>query len=152
METLFSAITCKLGIASSDLIGTAKTRSFALSFATVTAAMLVATALGQAPPALQRQTVVTVLSPHGFEPPHGTVSVSDVRIRIINRSGDESLSFDYNRVVGAAEARERIDRGLKERKKSSFAKVLSLTPGQYIVSVEEHPDWTYRLTVTSARR
>jgi hypothetical protein len=127
---------------------------FILTFALIATAALVATAFGmrarfatapltQEAPTSDARVEVFALTPTGFEPRETTIPAGEYLLVFNNRTGldDFALRFEREGERGASEARPAL-------RKRALRQMHRLTPGTYVITETNHPEWTLRLTVT----
>ena len=89
-----------------------------------------------------------LLRPEGFDSPKLTVVKGTYILILLNRTGEKNLALQVSRVVGNGEKTKDIAFD-EEHKKHQIIDSIDLTPGDYIVSVQSHPEWTSRITATN---
>lgn len=134
-------------------------RRITLTFAVLVLAALAAAAFGvgtRFSPAAQpeqqqdaeapreaRAEVFTV-TPAGFEPAEVTLPAGDYLLVFNNRTGLDEFELRLDR-----EGHGTMRRARAPRRKRALREMLKLTPGSYVVTETNHPEWVLRLTVTA---
>jgi hypothetical protein len=98
----------------------------------------------QAPnkPKLTDSVLVTIF-PGGFNRTQITSPAIPFFLLIENRSGLSGVSLRLDRVAGS-----RLTTAAVEREQPNWADLLDLSPGEYVLSEANHPDWICHITVT----
>src|SRR5215813_6705666 len=86
--------------------------------------------------------LVINLTRFGFEPAAATIRAGNCIVTVNNVSGGDSVDLIILRDNG-----ERLIVEKTQKENRRWNKVLDLTPGDYVISVADHPGWTYALTV-----
>ena len=87
---------------------------------------------------------VLTLSPGGFEPAEVTRPAARFLLAVNNHAGGEAVSLLLARVKG-----ERLREVKMGRGRVRSVNELQLPPGEYLLTVEGHPEWSCRITLTS---
>lgn len=87
--------------------------------------------------------VILSLTRFGFEPGAIRVPAGRARLVIQNRSGQEAVTLELSRQAGPRLVSERY-----VNDKPRWEKGIQLTPGDYMLSETEHPEWRCQITVT----
>jgi hypothetical protein len=82
------------------------------------------------------------LTPRGFEPAEFTRAEGKFLLAVNNRSGVDGLSLQLTTRGRSVEARRLL-------KTKTWRKAVTLSPGEYLLSVEGHPEWLCRITIGS---
>ncbi len=93
-------------------------------------------------PAGPESEVVTLL-PEGFEPAEITRPRGEFLLVAHNRSGLDEVTWRLEREAGATLREVRLGGG--RLRSGTFE---NLPPGTYLLSVDGHPEWVCRLTIT----
>jgi uncharacterized cupredoxin-like copper-binding protein len=104
-----------------------------------------ARAAAQGDSAAQKQVTPTLainLTRFGFEPAAATVPAGNCFLAVRNLTGRDGIDLTILRKNGDNLLTERT-----QKEKKRWDRVLNLTPGEYVLSVADRPDWTYTLTV-----
>ena len=83
------------------------------------------------------------LRTNGFNPTEITRPAGNYFISVTNLTGLPDLTFQLDRDNG-----ERLRNAKVPKGKRSWRDHMRLTPGDYVLSVTELPDWTCRITIT----
>ena len=84
------------------------------------------------------------LTSNGFEPASVTRVKGKFVLAVDNRTGLDGVSFDLSRANGASERQKRLsDRRVRWRE------VVDLPPGNYVLRVSGHPEWSCHINVTA---
>lgn len=91
-----------------------------------------------------RGVIQLLLRPEGFD--SKTLAVAKGRYILIlqNRTGLENLALQVSRVVGNGEKPKDVMFDAKKRYR--IDSLIDLTPGDYVVTVQGHPEWVCRIT------
>ena len=84
------------------------------------------------------------LRTNGFNPTEITRPAGNYFISVTNLTGVPDLTFQLDRENG-----ERLHSAKVPKGKRSWREHMRLTPGDYVLSVTELPEWTCRITVTA---
>lgn len=84
------------------------------------------------------------LSRFGFEQTEIERPKGHQLIYVVNRSGIAQLAFQLDRKVGRGHLKEVA----LPATKGAWRDEIELAPGEYRLSVVDHPDWTCRITIT----
>jgi hypothetical protein len=83
------------------------------------------------------------LTDQGFNPPEIKRPKGEVILCVDNFSGDEDVTFRLDRVAG-----DRMHESKFRHGKQDWNLRIKLTPGEYQLSVVEHPEWICHITIT----
>jgi hypothetical protein len=95
------------------------------------------------PTPTQLPSILITISPRGFEPGAFSIPQGKFFILVENRSGLHSVNLrldrmSVSRLYDVHVPREQLD----------WAELLDLSPGEYVLTEADHPDWACRFTVT----
>jgi hypothetical protein len=85
-----------------------------------------------------------LLRPEGFDSQTLTIDRGRYILILLNRTGLENLALRVSRVVGNSEKPKELM--FEGKKKYRIDNLIDLTPGDYVITVLEHPDWVCRIT------
>jgi len=85
-----------------------------------------------------------LLRPEGFDSKTLAIAKGSYILILLNRTGLENLALQVSRVVGNGEKPKDII--FDANKKYRIDSLIDLTPGDYVVTVQEHPEWVCRIT------
>jgi hypothetical protein len=85
-----------------------------------------------------------LLRPEGFDSRTLAIAKGRYILILLNRTGLEDLALQVSRVVGNGEKPKDIM--FDSRKKYRIDNLIDLTPGDYVVTVQGHPEWVCRIT------
>ena len=88
------------------------------------------------------ETELLTLHPDGFEPGEIRRPQGAFILGVDNRSGVETIELRFVRADG-----QRLPVLESPKRKVSWREVVDLTPGQYVLSEVNHPDWTCNVTI-----
>jgi hypothetical protein len=88
-----------------------------------------------------------LLRPEGFDSKTLSVTKGRYVLILLNRTGIQNLALQVSRVVGNGEKPK--DVVFDEKKKYRVDSVVDLALGDYIITVQGHPEWVCRLTTTN---
>ena len=88
------------------------------------------------------ETELITLQHTGFEPNEISRPQGAFILGVDNRAGVEAIELQLRRVNG-----ERLNALQTPKRKASWREVVDLPPGQYVLSVADHPDWTCNVTI-----
>ena len=88
------------------------------------------------------ETELITLQPSGFEPNEIRRPQGAFILGVDNRAGDESIELQFMRADG-----QRLNTLQTRKRKVSWREVVDLPPGQYLLSVANHPEWTCSVTI-----
>ena len=89
------------------------------------------------------EAVVVNLRPEGFEPAELTLAAGEYLFVVNNRTGLDEFALRLER-EGQGTMRE----ARPPRRKRNWRQVLQLTPGTYVLTETNRPEWTLRVIVT----
>jgi hypothetical protein len=89
------------------------------------------------------ESVIINLRTFGFEPRQITRKAGLVHFFVENSSGFRQVNFRLDREVGARVKDVPLPQG-----KFRWQEVVNLTPGPYLLTVAENPNWSCRITIT----
>ena len=98
-------------------------------------------------PRLNIPVVVIYLKPHGMEPKTLSIPKGDIYLVLDNKSGARNVSMLINRDLPNAAATKVQDLPTKQSNLTT-GQVVTLQPGNYIITEVNHPDWKTKVTVT----
>ena len=98
-------------------------------------------------PRLTIPVVVIYLKPHGMEPKTLSITKGDIYLVLDNKSGARNVSMLINRDLPNATAAKVQDLATKQSNLTS-GQIVTLQPGNYIITESHHPDWQTKLSVT----
>ena len=81
---------------------------------------------------------------NGFLPEEITHPAGDYFLSVTNLTGLPDLTFSLNRENG-----EQMHKAKVPKEKRSWRQHVRLTPGDYQLTVVDHPEWTCRITITA---
>lgn len=84
------------------------------------------------------------LSPEGFTPAEVTLPHGRFLLVVYNKSGLEDVDLRFDAVAGG-----RLREARAKGRGSRWQEVFDPPPGEYVLSLTEHPDWACRITVTA---
>jgi hypothetical protein len=87
---------------------------------------------------------VITLRPSGFDPKEITRSEGRILLVVVNRTGLEETALTLDRQTGG-----RLRAAPVNRRTPRWGEIFNLTPGKYVLSEENHPQWTCTITVTA---
>ena len=88
------------------------------------------------------ETELITLHPSGFEPNEIRRPQGAFILGVDNRSEVETIELQFMRADG-----HRLNVLQNRKRKVSWREVVDLAPGQYLLSVANHPDWTCNITI-----
>jgi hypothetical protein len=91
----------------------------------------------------QVESVMITLRTFGFEPNEITRKAGPVFFFVNNVSGFRQVNFRLDREAGARLKDVQLPMG-----KFRWQEVVNLTPGAYLLRVDENPQWVCRITIT----
>lgn len=89
-------------------------------------------------------SIPILIGRRGFEPASFSHSKDKFFILVENRSNVPDVQLRLDSVQG-----NRVHDVYVGRETKDWAEVLDLNPGEYILSVADHPEWTCRITITA---
>jgi hypothetical protein len=92
---------------------------------------------------VQLESELITIGPGGFEPSEISRPTGRFFLAIENRSGLDSVTLRIDRVGG-----NRLKEAAVSGGQLDWIDVLDLTPGDYIVTEGDHPNWVCHITVT----
>jgi hypothetical protein len=81
---------------------------------------------------------------NGFAPEEITRPAGNYLISVTNLTGMPELTFKLDRANG-----ERVHSAKVPKEKRTWRQQVHLTPGDYLLTVMDHPDWSCRITITA---
>lgn len=84
------------------------------------------------------------ITPRGFEPSEITLPKGKVIFAVDNRSGLPEINLQFDRVAGS-----RLKQVKVLRQKLDWAEGFDLTPGSYILTEANHPEWVCHITIAA---
>ena len=88
------------------------------------------------------ETELITLQPSGFEPNEIRRPQGAFILGVDNRAGVEAIELQFMRADG-----QRLNALQTPKRKVSWREVVDLAPGQYLLSVANHPEWTCNVTI-----
>jgi hypothetical protein len=88
------------------------------------------------------EPVVVTLQPSGFHPTEVVREEGRAALIVVNRTGLKEIALNLDRQAGARLRATRISEN-----RPRWGEMFDLTPGQYVISEENHPQWTCTITV-----
>jgi hypothetical protein len=88
------------------------------------------------------ETELITLQPSGFEPNEIRRPQGAFILGVDNRAGVESIELQFMRTDG-----QRLNALQTPKRKVSWREVVDLAPGEYLLSVANHPEWTCNVTI-----
>ena len=88
------------------------------------------------------ETELITLQPSGFEPNEIRRPQGAFILGVDNRAGDESIELQFMRADG-----QRLNALQTRKRKVSWREIVDLPPGQYFLSVANHPAWICNVTI-----
>ena len=88
------------------------------------------------------ETELITLQPSGFEPNEIRRPQGAFILGVDNRAGVEAIELQFRRVDG-----QRLNTLQTPKRKVSWREVVDLPPGEYVLSVAHHPEWTCNVTI-----
>jgi hypothetical protein len=85
-----------------------------------------------------------LLRPEGFDSKTLAIAKGRYILILLNRTGLENLALQVSRIVGNGEKPKDIM--FDSKKKYRIDSLIDLTPGDYVVTVQGHPEWVCRIT------
>lgn len=99
----------------------------------------------QQKPSLSNLTALPVaLRMNGFTPEEITRTTGDFLISVTNLTGLPDIGVKLDRETGAT-----LHRGKVPKEKRTWRKNVHLPPGNYLLTVIDHPEWSCRITITA---
>ncbi len=92
---------------------------------------------------LRIESALITLRTFGFEPNDITRPAGRLLLIVDNRSGSPEMLLRIDRVAGARLREVRIPHKILD-----WYDILDMTPGQYVLSEANHPDWICHITIT----
>jgi hypothetical protein len=92
---------------------------------------------------VQLESELIIIGPGGFESPTIRRPAGKFFLAIENRSGLDSVTLRINRAAGNRLIEAAVSGGQLD-----WIDVLDLTPGDYVVTEADHPDWVCNITIT----
>lgn len=86
--------------------------------------------------------VLLALLPHGFETNEMYLDAGTYMFIIGNRTGLKEVNFRIDR-----EGKDRIGESIAGGRKRDWKQRFELTPGNYVVSANDNPEWSCRIVV-----
>ena len=88
------------------------------------------------------ETELITLQPSGFEPNEIRRPQGAFILGVDNRAGVEAIELQFMRADG-----QRLNALQTPKRKVSWREVVDLAPGEYLLSVANHPEWTCKVTI-----
>lgn len=89
-------------------------------------------------------TLPIALRTNGFAPAEIERPAGDFFISVTNLTGSPDLVFRLDRENG-----ERLHSAKVPKEKPTWRQSVRLTPGTYLLTVRDHPEWSCRITITA---
>jgi len=106
--------------------------------------LTVAAASAQSTPLPASVELITIEPQAGFVPNELNLHRGRFLLAVDNRSQLQTVSLKLDRVTGG-----RVDGVAQPRERPDWRTLLDLTPGQYVLSEDSHPDWRCLITVNA---
>lgn len=87
---------------------------------------------------------IITIRPNGFEPTEIVRPKGRVLLAVNNRTELDEIDLQLLQEHGAKLHEERV-----ARRKQNFRHVFDLSPGNYLLTEANHPDWVCRITITN---
>ncbi len=97
------------------------------------------------------QSAATVLRLSGFFPEKVTIPPGKIRLKIFNRTSLADLNFVVNEADGDFQVSRAQSSKRTRRRGRSWNDVRTLPVGNYVVTVENYPQWRFEITVANSR-
>ena len=81
---------------------------------------------------------------NGFLPEEITRPAGEYLLSVTDLTNLPDLTFSLNRENG-----EQVHKAKVPKEKRSWRQHIRLTPGDYVLTVVDHPEWTCRITITA---
>ena len=88
------------------------------------------------------ETELITLQPSGFEPHEIRRPQGAFILGVDNRAGVESIELQFMRADGQG-----LNALQTPKRKVSWREVVDLPPGEYVLAVAHHPEWTCNVTI-----
>ena len=92
----------------------------------------------------QMEAEIITITPRGFEPAEITRPKGAFILVVDNRSDLEEVNFRLGREAG-----DRLKEVRAPREHPDWDEVVDLTPGSYVLTEADHPDWLCRINITA---
>jgi hypothetical protein len=92
----------------------------------------------------QTDFLPVMLRAGGFVPREISRPAGEYVISVNDQSGAQGLTLRFDRENGG-----RLHEAKVSRRKPHWRQLLRLTPGTYLITEADHPDWVCRITVTA---
>ena len=89
------------------------------------------------------ESELVTITPHGFEPREITRPQGRFLLMVDNRSGLGATSLALTREAGARTHEMRVP-----REEPDWSEVVNLPPGRYVLTEDDHSEWTCVLIIT----
>jgi len=90
------------------------------------------------------ESELITITPHGFEPQEITRPQGRVLLMVDNQSDLAVTSLQLTREAGP-----RLNEMRVTREQPNWSEAIDLSPGNYLLTESEHPDWRCRITITA---
>ena len=90
------------------------------------------------------ESELITITPHGFEPQEITRPQGRVLLMIDNQTNLPVSSLQFTREAGP-----RLKEMQVSREQPDWSEAVDLTPGRYVLTESEHPEWQCRITITA---
>jgi len=88
------------------------------------------------------ETELITLQPSGFEPGEIRRPQGAFILGVDNHAGVEAIELQFMRADG-----QRLNALQSPKRKVSWREVVDLAPGEYLLAVANHPEWTCKVTI-----
>lgn len=92
----------------------------------------------------QMEAEIITITPRGFEPTEITRPKGPFILVVDDRSELDGVTFRLDREAG-----DRVREVRSVRERPDWDEVIDLTPGSYVLTEADHPDWLCRITITA---
>ena len=90
------------------------------------------------------ESELITITPHGFEPQEITRPAGRVLLMVDNQSELDLMSLQLTREAGP-----RINEIRVPREQPNWSDAIDLTPGRYVLTDAEHPEWQCRINISA---
>ncbi len=97
------------------------------------------------------RSAATVLRLSGFFPEKVTIPPGKIRLKIFNRTSLADLNFVVNEADGDFQVSRAQSSKRTRRRGRSWNDVRTLPVGNYVVTVENYPQWRFEITVANSQ-
>lgn len=88
------------------------------------------------------------IGPLGFLPKEVTRPAGNFEFLLINATGEAGIELQLQRERGGDRGAERVQ-SFQPKPGRNLRKQVHLAPGEYLLTVADHPDWVCHLTITN---